>query len=426
MKPCGQPCAPCIEPCAWRCPHQSCSKLCYEPCDRPPCIKPCANTLVCGHPCIGLCGDKCPSKCRICDHDEVTEIFFGTEDEPDAYFIQLEDCGHIVEYTAMDRYMEMDDNQQANEGEQVAIKLKECPKCRTPIRKNLRYGAHINSSLAQIEMVKVKINGHQADIEKHRKTLQNQWNDNLLNYEMLHHQNEYMCINTRLEEKHLTANDLWVQENKMDFLVRVAKLRKIQMENTSFMQRVTIEKHTDEFLRWLKNSHQKFTDQQVFDLQRELQRLTLLTELNARCHMAEQRGQSQNIRSEVQTIREALEKSGQFTEQDQLRAKEAMKELDKKLPLTGLGISDEERKMIVSAFKMPPGHWHKCPNGHVYLIADCGGAMISRRCPDCDATIGGANHRLASGNQVATEMDGAQHPAWSETNNLLNFGQLNF
>ncbi|XP_070758638.1 NFX1-type zinc finger-containing protein 1 isoform X2 [Enoplosus armatus] len=425
MKPCGQPCAPCIEPCAWQCPHQSCNKLCHEPCDRPPCTEPCAKTLDCGHPCIGLCGDKCPSKCRICNYDEVTEIFFGTEDEPDAYFIHLEDCGHIIEYTAMDTYMGMDDNQQANEGEQVAIKLKECPKCRTPIRKNLRYGSHINSSLAEIEMVKVKINGHKADIEEHRYALQNQWADNLETYDM-YQLKEYMYIENRLGKTYLTANDLWVLENKMDFLVRVEKLRKIQRENRSFRQSFLLEKYVEEFVHWLNNHRQKFTDQQIFDLQRELQRLTLLTELNARCHMAETRGQSDKLQSEVQKVREVLEKSGQFTEQDERSVKEAMKELVKKLPLTGLGITDQERKMIVSAVKMPLGHWHKCPNGHVYLITECGGAMEKRTCPDCDATIGGGNHTLESGNQVASEMDGAQHPAWSETHNLLNFDPLDF
>ncbi|XP_039653022.1 NFX1-type zinc finger-containing protein 1 isoform X2 [Perca fluviatilis] len=425
MKPCGQPCAPCIEPCAWQCPHQSCSKLCYEPCDRLPCTQPCAKTLDCGHPCIGLCGDKCPSKCRICNHDEVTEIFFGTEDEPEALFIQLEDCGHIIEYTAMDQYMGMDDNQLANEGEQVAIKLKECPKCRTPIRKNLRYGSHVNRSLSEIEMVKVKINGRQLDIEEHRKALQNQWKDNLLLHEM-HHQEEYMCISNKLESKYLTAKHLWVLENKMDFLIRVAKLKKVQRENMSAMHSNRLGKYFEEFEHWLNNWHQKFTDQQVFDLQRELRRITLLTELNTRCHMAEMRGQSDKINTEVQTITQVLEKFGQFTEQDQLRVEEAMKELDNILPPTGLRINEEERKMIVSAMGMRPGHWYKCPNGHVYVIADCGGAMESRRCPDCDATIGGGNHRLASGNQVASEMDGAQHPAWSENNNLLNFDQLDF
>ncbi|XP_070815806.1 NFX1-type zinc finger-containing protein 1 [Chaetodon trifascialis] len=425
MKPCGQPCAPCVEPCIWQCPHQSCSKLCHEPCDRPPCNQPCAKTLDCGHPCIGLCGDKCPSMCRICNHDEVTAIFFGTEDDPEAYFIQLEDCGHIIESTAMDIYMKMDDNRHANEGEQVAIKLKECPKCRTPIRKNLRYGSHINASLAEIEMVKMKINGNQADIEEHRKTLQNQWEENLLTYD-LDQQKEYMHISHRLEKTYLTANDLWIVENKMDFLVRVAKLRKIQRERMLLSRRFGLEKYMEQFVLWLNNFHQKFTDQQVFDLQRELQRLTLLTELNVRCNMADKTGQSAKVQSEVQTIRDVLEKCGQFTEQDQCSVTEAMKELDDKLPRTGLGITEEERKMIVSAMKMPPGHWYKCPNGHVYVIADCGGAVERRSCPDCNAVIGGANHRLESGNQVATEMDGSQHPAWSEANNHPNLANLYF
>ncbi|XP_068568539.1 NFX1-type zinc finger-containing protein 1 [Cebidichthys violaceus] len=424
-KPCGQPCALCIEPCAWQCPHQRCSKLCHEPCDRLPCNRPCAKTLDCGHQCIGLCGDKCPSKCRVCNHDEVTEIFFGTEDEPEAYFIQLEDCEHIFEYTAMDHYMGMDANQQANEGEDEAIKLKECPRCTVPIRKNLRYGSHINRCLAEIEMVKVKMNGCQADIEEHRETLQKQWVDNLLLFE-IHCERDYVQINNQLGKKQLTAKDLWILENKMDFLIRVAKLKKIQTEKLSEVQSLTLGDNVEEFVRWLNNRCQKFTDQQVFDLQRELQRITLLTEINARCHQADMRGQSDKIQSEVQAITEVLEKCGQFTEQDQHRVSEAMKELDEKFPPTGLGISDEERKMIVSALKMQPGHWYKCPNGHVYVITECGGATVSRRCTDCEATIGGANHRLAGGNQVASEMDGAQHPAWSETNNLLNFGHRDF
>uniref|UniRef100_A0A3B4G171 Zinc finger NFX1-type containing 1 n=1 Tax=Pundamilia nyererei TaxID=303518 RepID=A0A3B4G171_9CICH len=425
MKPCGQPCAPCIEPCAWQCAHHRCNKLCYEPCDRPPCTEPCNKTLGCGHPCIGLCGDKCPSKCRICHHDDVTEIFFGTENEPDAYFIQLEDCKHIIEYTAMDIYMGMDDNNQANEVEQVAIKLKECPKCRTPIRNNLRYGSQINRSLEEIEMVKEKINGQQSDIEKKTKALRTQWRENLRTYEM-DDQKEYMLIKESLKEPYLTANDLWVVENKMDFLIRVQKLLKIEKKDMMDMDRDKFSKNVAEFVCWLNSYHQKFTDQQVFDLQRELQRLSLLAELNVRCHLANERRQTDQIQSDVQKIRDILETWGQFTEQDEQKVKEAMKKLDEMFPLSGLGISDEERKMIVSAMKMRPGHWYKCPNGHVYLITECGGAMESRHCPDCNATIGGQSHILAPDNQVASEMDGAQHPAWSEANNLLNFNPLDF
>ena len=423
MRPCGQPCAPCIEPCAWQCPHQRCSKLCHEPCDRPPCTRPCTKTLACGHPCIGLCGDKCPSKCRTCHHDEVTEIFFGTEDEPEAYFIQLEDCGHIIESTAMDHYMGLGDNSQANEGEEVAIKLKECPKCKTPIRKNLRYGSHINRCLTEIEMVKKKINGHQLNIEEQRKTLQNQWNENLQICE-IYLSEEYMRVHHKLNETYLTANDLWVLENQIDFLTRLAKLLKTEKENMLFSDGYIFRQRVTQFLDWLKNPNQKFTDQQVFDLQRELCRLSLMAELFARCQMAENMGKTEQMQSEVQDIRDVLKMSGQLTEQDQLRVKEALKRLDEKFRVKGLGISDEERKMIVSAMEMPPGHWHKCPNGHVYIITECGGAMERRRCPDCNVAIGGENHTLDSSNQVATEMDGAQHSAWSEANNLLNFDHL--
>ncbi|KAM9759617.1 NFX1-type zinc finger-containing protein 1 isoform 1-T2 [Menidia menidia] len=422
MKPCGQPCAPCIEPCAWQCPHQRCGKLCHEPCDRPPCTQPCTLPLTCGHRCIGLCGDKCPTKCRICHHDEVTEIFFGTEDEPEACFIQLEDCGHIVESTAMDHYMGMDDNSQTN-GEQVAIKLKECPRCKTPIRKNLRYGLHINRCLAEIEMVKKKINAHQPNIEEQRNRLQNKWEDNLPICEV-HLEQEYMQVQSKLKQSYLTANDLWVVENKIDFLTRLAKLSKIEREKMLFRDGYVFRQSVTQYLDWLNSPHQKFTDQQVFDLERELCRLNLTAELNARCQMAENVGKTDQMQFEVQKIRDVLKMSGQFTEEDQQKVKEALMELDKNFPVKGLGISDEERKMIVSAMNMQPGHWHKCPNGHVYLIADCGGAMERRNCPDCNASIGGENHTLDSGNQVATEMDGALHPAWSEFNNLLNFDRL--
>ncbi|PNF18207.1 hypothetical protein B7P43_G18049, partial [Cryptotermes secundus] len=81
---CGQPCIQCKEPCDWACVHLRCSKLCFQLCDREPCNEPCKKLLPCGHPCIGFCGERCPPLCRICDKDEVTEVFFGTEDEPDA------------------------------------------------------------------------------------------------------------------------------------------------------------------------------------------------------------------------------------------------------------------------------------------------------------------------------------------------------
>lgn len=323
----------------------------------------------------------------------------------------------------MDIFMEVEDNAQTNGGEEVAIQLKECPKCRTPIRKNRRYGSHINRCLAEIEMVKCKIYGNPLHIEEQREALQKQWGEHLLTFG-LEMQEQYVKIRHHLEEKYLTTNDLWSHENKMDFLIRFAKLRTI-LNKTMVAEQTFTSKAFEQFNSWLTGAQQRFTEQQVFDLKRELQRLTLLTELDARCFKADKRGESEIIQAAVQTIREVLEKNGQFTELDESRVEDAMKDLDSLLPPSGLGITEEEKKMIVSTMNMAPGHWYKCPNGHIYVITECGGAMESRKCPDCNATIGGASHRLASGNNVATEMDGSQYPAWSETNNLLNYDGFN-
>lgn len=84
-------------------------------------------------------------------------------------------------------------------------------------------------------------------------------------------------------------------------------------------------------------------------------------------------------------------------------------------------MTEEEKKQIVEAVGLKKGHWFKCPQGHIYAIGECGGAMVRSKCPECGAVIGGANHTLEEGNELAPEMDGARHPAWSEQANLENY-----
>uniref|UniRef100_A0A8B9KLP9 Zinc finger, NFX1-type containing 1 n=1 Tax=Astyanax mexicanus TaxID=7994 RepID=A0A8B9KLP9_ASTMX len=416
-KKCGQPCAPCAEPCQWQCPHQRCSKLCHEPCDRPPCSEKCDKQLPCGHPCIGLCGDSCPNKCRICNRDEVTEIFFGSEDEPDARFIQL-DCGHIIESTAMDHYMSMDEDKAASL-DQLAIRLKECPKCRQPIRKNTRYGTHVNRSLAEIEKVKERINGSQSDIKQKQEELKMLLKSKFRLMDYL--PEDYERIRERLQKSNLSLQYLLHQENLISVLESLGELKKTQEDYMSpdrghfFLRRV------NECLKFLRDYSQRFSEQQVEDLEREMKRLSFLADLNVRCKKADFQVLGVRVNRKVRQAREILEDTQPFTEKNELEVKGILKELDAELPRSGLGISDDERKMIVNAMNMNRGHWFKCPNGHIYAIGDCGGAMESRKCPDCDARIGGASHTLTAGNTVASEMDGAQHAAWSEQANLLNF-----
>ena len=91
----------------------------------------------------------------------------------------------------------------------------------------------------------------------------------------------------------------------------------------------------------------------------------------------------------------------------------AMETLGVKLR-TGIGIGDKERREIIQAMGMGKGHWFKCPNGHIYAIGDCGGAMVVSRCNECHASIGGTGHRILSDNRHAGEMDNAAGPAWPQ------------
>ena len=164
-KKCGESCAPCQEPCTWKCQHKECKKTCSEICDRKPCNVHCRVILPCTkgkfkHRCVGLCGEKCPRLCRYCNRKELTEIFFGTEDTLGARFIELLDCGHVFEVESLDQWMALEEEDASN------VQLKACPKCKTPIRKSLRYGNVIKKVLHDIETIKERVRQNGEDSKK--------------------------------------------------------------------------------------------------------------------------------------------------------------------------------------------------------------------------------------------------------------------
>ncbi|KAG7455458.1 hypothetical protein MATL_G00256890 [Megalops atlanticus] len=146
---CFEACLPCTVPCGWRCKHYSCSRLCHEPCDRPPCGAPCHKKLKCGHGCVGMCGEPCPRKCRVCHAEEVQELFFGSEADPEARFVQLADCGHMFEVSGFDAWM-------AAPEADGAVRPKSCPKCSAPIRRSVRYNNIVKRVHADVEVAKGK------------------------------------------------------------------------------------------------------------------------------------------------------------------------------------------------------------------------------------------------------------------------------
>ena len=62
----------------------------------------------------------------------------GRTRRPDARFVILVECRHVVEVTGMDQWMRSRNEQLDSSGDNP-IQLPECPKCKTPLRRNMRY-----------------------------------------------------------------------------------------------------------------------------------------------------------------------------------------------------------------------------------------------------------------------------------------------
>ncbi|KAL0244160.1 hypothetical protein GEMRC1_008245 [Eukaryota sp. GEM-RC1] len=75
---------------------------------------------------------------------------------------------------------------------------------------------------------------------------------------------------------------------------------------------------------------------------------------------------------------------------------------------------EKEKKALAGVFKalhsefghaQSFGRFYLCPNGHPYVIGNCGGAVMTATCSECGAQIGGGSHVLLSTNSRTTGQD---------------------
>ena len=317
-KICGDPCDPCNENCVWQCEHYKCTKLCGKLCDRPRCNVPCTKRLACRHPCIGLCGEPCPKKCRECHKDEVTEIFFGTEDEPDARFVELADCGHVFEVEMMDQYMDQADTTQ--DGKPVDVQLKRCPKCRVPIRTSLRYGNIVKTILADFEKIKKKILLGKRQREQAVKTLKGKVR------KIDGFPEDQEKISRFLDCKSLTDEQVNVFENQISLLTflqglkaKIEKEQEAEIEKSKSLQAMLLMRETKEDLdskvEQLRSRvmgirlRARFSEQELEELNEEMFRTELLVDYRMLKLQLDSRGIKLGVtdKLKVDNIRQALE-----------------------------------------------------------------------------------------------------------------------
>ncbi|CAF2465989.1 unnamed protein product [Rotaria sp. Silwood2] len=424
-KKCGELCTPCKEPCAYKCKHLACTRLCSEPCNRGPCNEPCDKKLTCGHDCIGICGEPCPKQCRICNKLAVQEIFFGTEDEPDARFVFLPDCKHIIEVTALDKFVENSFN---NPNENVAIRFPECPRCKQNIRCCTRYTPITNQVHNLIAQVKKKILGNQSekDIEERRKRLIKDFEEtenSLKEIELGHKKNFFDKL---YDPDNLFTDDILILiKNILTFLNEIDKLLIGGRKNLPiniFENLISLPLNNIIKYLFTHPQYRNFAEQQINDIEAELIRIRRVIYFETLVLSINQQNLTRSLKTDEQEDIDSMQyltnKIGPFTELDQQKFDSLVKKLGHLNNLPGLGITERERVAIVAALNLSKGHWYVCPKGHPYVITECGGASQESVCPECGAKIGGQNHQLLPTNRHFGLMDGSQHAAWSDAANL--------
>lgn len=433
---CRKPCQECTHRCKWTCQHLKCTRNCGELCDRERCDEPCPKSLSCGHPCLGLCGEPCLSVCRECDKekwDENVPLLFGTEEEPDARFIQLSDCQHIFEVSGMDQWM---DQLQ----EEHKIQWKCCILCNQPIIKTLRYANIAKQIMKDMNEVKCR------KWCKLQETERDQIREDLLRMAsttpvLASTRSKYELditafpdvfllqdhlIFTAAEKAGAAHTDLETLPFTVPYL-GTACMAIIMLADKSTLLKAQIR----DFIVWLKLARTRvnLTDQMQHDIIAEQKRISLLTQL----YMIQRRVVCDNVclkpedRSFLEMTLEQYEAYGtKVTECNELTDDVyELKQYELKMLTRRYvqlqGVSEEEKEMIIKAIDSKPGSWYKCPNGHFYSIGECGGAMETSNCPECKAPIGGRHHQLLSDNAHAGEFDGSRHAAWSEAANMANY-----
>ncbi|EFO84345.1 hypothetical protein CRE_20452 [Caenorhabditis remanei] len=102
---CSMLCVMCISTCANKCIHRSCTMRCYEECNVKPCSEACTLKLKCGHACLGMCGEKCPTICGTCQRAEYLKCVNDKAAARVHRLIMIPKCHHIFPVELLDEHV---------------------------------------------------------------------------------------------------------------------------------------------------------------------------------------------------------------------------------------------------------------------------------------------------------------------------------
>ncbi|KFH66126.1 hypothetical protein MVEG_08227 [Podila verticillata NRRL 6337] len=457
---CDSPCAACSERCVWSCPHKGrCNMPCGVPCDRLPCNKRCEKLLPCDHRCPSVCGEICPPQ-RFCveckdpktmgmEVDMIMMASLGETDVDDDPILVLT-CGHALTMTTLDGMMEMS-NYYEQESDPATgntlytaklplpgseVKQVPCPSCRKPIMRLLRYGRRIKDAQLSMRLKKYQIFQENTMVEA-----KGRFDVARIQVESSH--------DGVIKELNMINKKATKSPTKQLYEAAVSRLYWLRASangpvpdldgNTSGAASAAMESIGPMtgwywFVEDLRNCCLIYTELTMeaalkghFDRRVAYSRVTLLDILCSQVRWlglrplpADKAAKEARLKRADSLAEQFLEEVKELKENCPLGIKsECLKRvdaIDARMVTAVLMARGESTQALTQAEKVEvframqatlggSGHWYRCPNGHTYVIADCGMAMVQSRCYECGAAVGGGNHELRRDNAVDTEFE---------------------
>jgi len=267
--------------------------------------------------------------------------------------------------SGLDHWMEM----AVDERQDTTIQLKQCPRCRVTIRRNLRYGTIINQLLADIEQVKKRVVGEVADYERRSRRLRRQLKELRLSEETK------SVYTERLRSEGLSVTELACIENIVNFREHISKCEREVQEKARSVDgdtRENLRKLQDDMKKikeWLNVPRTRLSGQQVRECSMEITRFDLLSsyyQLHGRIKTTQNELLTDEKKRRFVVMLRQLSCGSPLNPDKEKSAREIFEETQKSM--SGLGITEQERVQIVQAMAMGQGHWFKCPNGRITLV----------------------------------------------------------
>ena len=439
---CCEICMDCMENCKLGCKHGKCKKKCGELCDRVPCDQRCDKKMECGHQCYGICGERCPDVCRICNPDLecfMEDFFYKCELEEDALLYKT-NCGHLFEKNGLDYYFKSQKN----------IQMYTCPRCKSLLILEPRYQNYIKIAFRDIQKIKqVSLDrnmgkGDDTFFLKSQKIidriLKDQYEVGKINiFDLLpENNNNYMFNNNRRLEynnynlkitipiiynlcknvfksekdinsrKNTTYNLLTLAEKFMGIEYYVNLIKNNGKSEEKFLKNFGVVKN------YFKDFKGQFNNHFFNDLKTKIDNMLYYCILKMReTNNNFNYNRNNNIYNNQFGMNRVFYNNNiynqnlnnNFMQQNDINLKtteEILKgNFSIKLDLKDLYKNAKIDFESLNLLRTLGTTWYRCPNGHLYVVGECGRPMQESVCPECGQRIGGRDHIPANRNMAA-------------------------